>query len=414
MEEARVAAGVGAFGRGVIGHRRVAEEAGEHRANPIGGVGQAGRLCSRAQAVDQPRCEALQVVVHARLAQQTQRRHASGHGQWIARQRARLVDGPDGRDLLHDLAATAVCADRQTPADDLAQAGQIRCDAEAFLRPTQRNAKAGDDLVEDQERPLLACHGAQMLEESGLGRNHTHVARHGLDDHRRDLAWMGLEGVTHGRQVVVRHRHRLGSRRGGHTRRIGLTKRQRSRAGLNKQVVGMTVIATVELEDLVAPGEGSRQTQRAHGGFCARADEAHQVDAREGLLDNTRQVELGFGGGAVAGAAGRGLLDGGDHAGMRVTGDQRPPGCQVIDVAVVVDVPDGGAFGTRDEAWCAADGAEGSHGRVDAAREQALRLGKQRSGARGGGSDTFGHQPTAVSSLLRAALLSQRATSLAE
>ena len=176
----------------------------------------------------------------------------------------------------------------------------------------------------------------------------------------------------------------------------------------------MTVIATVELEDLVAPGEGSRQTQRAHGGFCARADEAHQVDAREGLLDNTRQVELGFGGGAVAGAAGRGLLDGGDHAGMRVTGDQRPPGCQVIDVAVVVDVPDGGAFGTRDEAWCAADGAEGSHGRVDAAREQALRLGKQRSGARGGGSDTFGHQPTAVSSLLRAALLSQRATSLAE
>ena len=47
----------------------------------------------------------LEPLVGARLGQYAQRGDAGGHGEWIARQRAGLVGGPERRDRLHDVAA---------------------------------------------------------------------------------------------------------------------------------------------------------------------------------------------------------------------------------------------------------------------------------------------------------------------
>ena len=81
---------------------------------------------------------------------QSQGCHASRHGQRVSSQRAGLVDRSEGRDLLHDLASSTVCPNRQPAAQDLAQAGQVWRDAIAFLGATAGDAEAGDDFVEDQ------------------------------------------------------------------------------------------------------------------------------------------------------------------------------------------------------------------------------------------------------------------------
>src|SRR5207302_9938554 len=127
----------------------------------------------------------------------------------------------------------------------------------------------------------------------------------------------------------------------------------------------------------------TRQTQRGHRRLGARADEANQVDAGERLLDKPGQLDFGFRRRTVARAAGGCVLNGGDNAWVGVTRNQRTPGREVVDVAVVVDVPDRGALGAGDEAWRAANGAKCPDGRVDAARQELLRFSEQRFGLRG-------------------------------
>ena len=105
--------------------------------------------------------------------------------------------------------------------------------------------------------------------------------------------------------------------------------------------------------------------------------ESQEVDTGEGLLDERGEVDLGFSRSTVAGAARGGFLNRGDDAGMGVTGDQRAPGGQVVDITIVVDVPDGGTARAGDEARRAADGAERAHGRVDPTGQVALRFGEE-------------------------------------
>ena len=67
------------------------------------------------------------------------------------------------------------------------------------------------------------------------------------------------------------------------------------------------------------------------------------------------------------------------HLGMAMTEDHRAPGTDVIDIALAVGIPEIGTFGTRDEAWCAADRAEGAQegevvGDLQAARQHDIAL----------------------------------------
>ena len=99
-----------------------------------------------------------------------------------------LVDRALGRDLVHDVGAPAVDAQRQAAADDLAQAGQVGLDAEELLRAAARDAEAGDDLVEDQQRAVLVAERAQHRQVGRARQHHAHVAGDRLDDDRGDLA----------------------------------------------------------------------------------------------------------------------------------------------------------------------------------------------------------------------------------
>src|SRR5207237_10864982 len=63
--------------------------------------------------------------VDGAVAQTTQRRKPRRHRERVAGERARLIDGPGGRDLLHDVASASVCADGEAAADYLAERRQV-------------------------------------------------------------------------------------------------------------------------------------------------------------------------------------------------------------------------------------------------------------------------------------------------
>ena len=129
-----------------------------------------------AQAVFQAGGEGFEQGVGGAVLEDVERGDAGGHGQGIARERAGLVDGPGGRDLVHQVGAAAVSADGQTAADDLAQAGEVGLDAVEPLRPAQADAEAGHHFIEDEQRPVLVAQGAKALEVAGRGGHDADVA----------------------------------------------------------------------------------------------------------------------------------------------------------------------------------------------------------------------------------------------
>ena len=65
-----------------------------------------------------------------------------------------------------------------------------------------------------------------------------------------------------------------------------------------------------------------------------------------------------------------------DDLGMTVAEDHRPPGADVIDIGIAVDIIDFRAGGAFDEDRFAADGAKGAHRTVDAAGDDLVGFGK--------------------------------------
>src|SRR5690606_40904046 len=64
-----------------------------------------------------------------------------------------------------------------------------------------------------------------------------------------------------------------------------LFRSQQAGAGLHQQAVGVTVVAALELDDGIAPGEAAREPDGAHRGLGARADQTHHLDRRQARAD---------------------------------------------------------------------------------------------------------------------------------
>ena len=81
----------------------------------------------------------------------------------------------------------------------------------------------------------------------------------------------------------------------------------------------------------------------------------------------SRQFDLERAGRAEAQALLDGLGHRGNDFGMGMAGDHRPPGADVVDVSIAVDVDQVGALGAFDERRRAADRGERAYRRIDAA-----------------------------------------------
>src|SRR5882724_11654181 len=140
--------GIGKTSAGIISHGLIGEEGAEHRTDTRRIHRHSGALGSILHTVAELASPSLQALIHVWLTQQPQRLDPRRHRQWIPRQRARLINRPQRRDLFHDITPPAKGPYRQPTADDFPQNGEVRGDAVEVLRPAIQYPKAGDHLVE--------------------------------------------------------------------------------------------------------------------------------------------------------------------------------------------------------------------------------------------------------------------------
>ena len=196
---------------------RVREHEAEHPALLLGAQSNAGVARRGSEAVGQLSCALAELFVKTRRVDEFQRREAGRHRDRVPGQGSCLVDRAVGRDVRHDVGTAAERGGRHAAADDLAQRGEIRLDAEQGLCAALGDTKPGHDFVEYQNGTAVAASISQRLEETGGGRNHVHIAGNGFDDDAGNIGPELVECLFDGIGVVVRQRNRMSGEFGGHT-----------------------------------------------------------------------------------------------------------------------------------------------------------------------------------------------------
>ena len=91
------------------------------------------------------------------------------------------------RQVLHDLPTTANCADGESTADHLAEAGQVRSYVVLGLRSAKTKSETGDHLIEDEKSTDAITRRSESFEKPRRGCDNAHVRSHRLDDHTRHV-----------------------------------------------------------------------------------------------------------------------------------------------------------------------------------------------------------------------------------
>src|SRR5262245_19756459 len=122
------------------------------------------------------------------------------------------------------------------------------------------------------------CEIANGVEVAWFRRDATHVAGYRLDDDTGNLVATSFQYVCESGFIIERSDNRVSGKVGRNAGAVGRPESRQSRARLYQQAVAVTVIATLEFHDAVTASEPAGQSQRAHGRFCARADQTNTLD----------------------------------------------------------------------------------------------------------------------------------------
>ena len=175
-------------------------------------------------------------------------------------------------------------------------------------------------------------------------------------------------------QIVIGCDQGVGGYRVRHARGVRQAQRSHARTGLHQQHVGMTVVVALELNNLVATGEGTRQPQGTHRGLRPGVYKTDHLQVRHELFYQRRQLHFQGTGGTETGASGGSAVQGCHHLRLRVTQDQGTPGKHVVDVAIAVNIVNKSAFAVVDKERLPANRAKCPHRRTDTARHHLLRF----------------------------------------
>ena len=179
--------------------------------------------------------------------------------------------------MFHDVSAATESAYRHTATDDLAEAGEVGCDAKPALGAVGAKAKACHYLIKNQYAAVFGAQLAQSLHKPWFGQDAVHIAGNRLDDDAGEFIADFVECLLECVDVVVGQGHRVLRQDLGYTGRARHTKSERARAGLNQQRIRMPVVAAFKFDDLVAAGGPAGETNSAHGGFGTRVTHAQQI-----------------------------------------------------------------------------------------------------------------------------------------
>ena len=285
---------------------------------------------------------------------QGERRDSRRSRQRIAGERARLVDGPQRGEQVHDVGPAPEGRQRHPAAHHLAEGQQVRNPggplAPVRPRPRRRggrrcrgnvrnapgnigrpsvqglqapepgrtHAEAGEHLVGDHEGAVGRRHPPHRFVEAGHGRHDPHVRGRALEDDGGDVVAAHREALLQGGDVVIGQHDRLRRHRLRDPRGSGQAAGGHPGSGRREQPVAVPVVAAGELHHQVAAGRPARQADGRHGRLGAGGHEAHPFG--RGHTAPHRLGQLGLGGGRrpEGQAAGCRLPYGLDDAGMGV------------------------------------------------------------------------------------------------
>ena len=266
---------------------------------------------------------------------------------------------------MHDFALAAIGGGRQTPADDLAQAGQIGLDPIMGLRPAGTDAKTGNHLVEYEHDILFIGDLPQSLQKACARQDSAHISGDWFDDNGGDLAAIIAGGRAHGIGVVVGHGQGAIGDALGNAWTVGGPQRQSRRSGLNQETIAMPVPAALEFDNLIPSRVAPCQTHRRHRRLGARIDHPHHLHRGHHRGDARGQIGFDPGRGTKAGAPSTGFLHRRDHPRMGVAEDEWPPGTDVVNILLAVDIIESGTSTPVDEARPSTHGAKGPSRTID-------------------------------------------------
>src|ERR1700733_4479659 len=126
----------------------------------------------------------------------------------------------------------------------------------------------------------------------------------------------------------------------------------------------MAVITPFKLDHVPAIGKRSRHADGRHGGLRPGTDKAQFFHRGHGPNHQLCQVSLRGGRRTEACPPFRSLLNRLHYQRVGMAEDHRPPGAEVVQVAIAIGVPKVGSFGSLQERWISPDGAEGAYRRI--------------------------------------------------
>ena len=134
----------------------------------------------------------------------------------------------------------------------------------------------------------------------------------------------------------------------------------------------MSVVAPLELHELLTLGVSARQSDHGHSCLGTRVHKAHHLHGWKQSLHKLGQPPLKIVASPIACSARRLMSDRLYHRRVRMTKDQRPPTVDVIHIAITIDINQVWPLTRLDNERIAPNRLKGAHRRINAAGEKRL------------------------------------------
>ena len=235
------------------------------------------------------------------------------------------------------------------------------------LRAAQGQAETGDDLIEHQQSSALVAQLSQPLQKSRGRAYHTHVGSHRLYNDAGHLFRPGVKQGLHAGQIVKLGGEGVLDDILRHSGAAGMSSRQSGGPGGHQQTVTVSVIAALELDNLVPTGGAPGQPDGGHHSLGTGVDHAHHFNARHQLHHELGNLHLPGSRCAERQSVPDSFLHRLPDHGVVMAQNHGAPGADVVQIIPAVHIIDVAALGSLDKAGRQPHGTVGPDGGIHAA-----------------------------------------------